>query len=169
MLFPSIREIIQRHVLSSNTPANFREITRERFRGTIEWDWRVVEIKPVCVSLVGNIVMRVLISASSPSNYHITRHLRSPAQIPSAKGRPITANLLVEACAIMARHCSTCAGFRVRVSMRATCRQNTSVSVSTMFRSDRSLRNDKSEMIKYKATRNHICQLLNQYINILDN
>lgn len=40
-----------------------------------------------------DIVMRVLISASSPSNYRITRHLRSRAQIPSAKGRPITADL----------------------------------------------------------------------------
>jgi len=111
-------------------------------------EWRVVEIKPVCISLVGNIVTRVLIGASYSFNYHITRHLRSPAQIPSAKGRPITANLLMETCTIMARHCSTCAEFRVHASMRATCRSNTErIGFILIVYSD---------MIKVKRRRRHI-------------
>lgn len=51
--------------LNSNIPANFGEITRERFRGTIECDRESSKIKPVCVSLVGSIVTCVLISAPS--------------------------------------------------------------------------------------------------------
>jgi len=102
MLFPSIREMIQ-HGFKFQYPSEFR---RDNAR-EISWDGRIVEIKPVCVSLVGNIVIHTLISDSSFSDYHITRHLRSSAQISSAKGRLITANFFMEAYTIMKRHCST--------------------------------------------------------------
>lgn len=69
-------------------PVSWRMPAEEAdFARTIESD---VEI---CVPRggTGDIVMHVLISTSSLSNYHITRHLRSRAQIPPAKGRLITA------------------------------------------------------------------------------
>lgn len=120
-----IREIIQIiHNFKFQYPSEFRRDNAREISQDDRIGWKIIEIKLVCVLLVGNIVMRVLISASL-SNYHINSpHLCSLVQVPSAKGRQITANLLMKAYAIMAKHCSTCMEFFIHISMQTMYRSN---------------------------------------------